>query len=52
VVNTAPTALGRNFVSGDFRAGTASNDENFDDSVAWISPNILINRMVSAGKLP
>ena len=24
----------------------------FDDLVVWISPNILINRMVSAGKLP
>ena len=24
----------------------------FDDLVIWISPNILINRMVSAGKLP
>jgi len=24
----------------------------FDDIVVWISPNILINRMVSAGKLP
>lgn len=24
----------------------------FDDIVTWISPNILINRMVSAGKLP
>jgi hypothetical protein len=24
----------------------------FDDIVTWISPNILFNRMVSAGKLP
>jgi hypothetical protein len=24
----------------------------FDDLVIWISPNVLINRMVSAGKLP
>jgi len=24
----------------------------FDDLVTWISPNVLINRMVSAGKLP
>lgn len=25
---------------------------NFDDIVIWLSPNVLINRMVSAGKLP
>jgi hypothetical protein len=24
----------------------------FDDLVAWISPNLLLNRMVSAGRLP
>ncbi|MDX9994318.1 MAG: type II secretion system protein [Rhodocyclaceae bacterium] len=24
----------------------------FDDSVAWISPNILFNRMIAAGRLP
>ncbi len=24
----------------------------FDDLVAWVSPNILFNRMVTAGKLP
>ncbi len=30
---------------------TGSPNE-FDDLVVWISPNILINRMVAAGKLP
>ena len=30
---------------------SATNGE-FDDLVIWISPNILINRMVAAGKLP
>lgn len=34
-----------NFVSHDFTP-------TFDDQVAWISPNILFNRMVMAGKLP
>ena len=24
----------------------------FDDIVIWISPNVLVNRMVTAGKLP
>ena len=33
------------FVSHDFTPA-------FDDLVVWISPNILINRMVAAGKLP
>lgn len=34
-----------NFVSHDFTP-------TFDDIVVWISPNILFNRMVAAGKLP
>ena len=34
-----------NFVSHDFTTG-------FDDLVVWLSPNILFNRMVMAGKLP
>ncbi len=39
------------FVSHTFTPSTAANGE-FDDLVTWISPNILINRMVTAGKLP
>lgn len=35
-----------NFVSHDFV------QNGFDDIVIWISPNVLINRMVAAGKLP
>ena len=33
---------------------TSSTDPNgeFDDIVIWVSPNILINRMVAAGQLP
>lgn len=34
----------------DFVSKVAAAD--FDDSVAWISPNILFNRMISAGRLP
>lgn len=37
------------FVSHTMSA-TAGND--FDDIVTWLSPNILFNRMVAAGKLP
>lgn len=36
---------GTTFVSHDFTP-------TFDDVVVWISPNILYNRMVAAGKLP
>ncbi len=41
----------RTFVSHEFAPSTAPNGE-FDDIVIWISPNILFNRMVAAGKLP
>lgn len=44
--NNANLALNDdNFVSHDF-------NPTFDDLVVWISPNILLNRMVTAGKLP
>jgi len=32
------------------RRGAATSE--FDDIVTWLSPNILFNRMVVAGKLP
>lgn len=41
----------RLFISQSPTPSTAANGE-FDDIVIWISPNILINRMISAGKLP
>lgn len=57
--NTAGTQLA---VSADAdEAENSNNDTNFvsktptatfDDLVAWVSPNILFNRMVTAGKLP
>jgi prepilin-type N-terminal cleavage/methylation domain-containing protein len=42
---TAGATFDRTFVSHDF-------SPTFDDVVVWISPNILFNRMVAAGKLP
>ena len=39
------TAIDRVFVS-------ASPGPNFDDLVTWLSPNILYNRMIAAGRLP
>jgi prepilin-type N-terminal cleavage/methylation domain-containing protein len=41
----------RVFVSHTPTASGSTNGE-FDDLVIWISPNVLINRMVAAGKLP
>jgi len=41
----------RTFVSRTITATGATATE-FDDIVIWISPNILLNRMVAAGKLP
>ncbi len=43
---TANLNADRVFVSHDFV------QDGFDDIVIWISPNILINRMVTAGRLP
>lgn len=33
-------------------AGAAGTGGEFDDIVVWLSPNILFNRMVAAGRLP
>lgn len=43
--------LANNFVSRTITAPGAGLAE-FDDIVVWVSPNILFNRMVAAGKLP
>ncbi len=42
---------GTNFVAKDPSSRTTGSGE-FDDLVTWISPNVLFNRMVSAGILP
>jgi prepilin-type N-terminal cleavage/methylation domain-containing protein len=43
--NVAGATFDNNFVSRDF-------SPTFDDVVVWVSPSVLINRMVTAGKLP
>lgn len=40
------------FVSRPFTDNPAAAGGAFDDIVVWITPNILLNRMVAAGKLP
>lgn len=42
---TAGPTFDRTFVNHEFTP-------SFDDAIAWISPNILFNRMVAAGRLP
>lgn len=39
------------FVSHELAPASAANGE-FDDTVTWVSPNVLYNRMISAGQLP
>lgn len=39
------------FISHDPAPAGAANGE-FDDIVVWLSPNILFNRMIAAGRLP
>ena len=48
----AGTGTGVTFMSRDPSGPGNSADEAFDDIVVAISPSILFNRMVSAGKLP
>ena len=40
------------FVSRPFTDNPAATGGAFDDIVVWITPNILLNRMVAAGRLP
>lgn len=47
----ATVAADRLFVAHDETPVSAANGE-FDDIVIWLSPNILLNRMVAAGRLP
>lgn len=47
--NTGPTVYYQRTPSEGTAAATGGE---FDDLVTWISPNILFNRMVAAGKLP
>ncbi len=47
----ASSADGRTFISRT-PTDAASTTGEFDDLVAWVSPNVLFNRMVAAGKLP
>lgn len=46
--NTGPTDYISRTVSDD----TAATGGEFDDLVIWLSPNILFNRMIAAGRLP
>jgi len=47
----ASSADGKTFISRTPTGPDAATGE-FDDLVTWVSPNVLFNRMVAAGKLP
>ena len=47
----ASSADGKTFISRT-PTGPGATTGEFDDLVTWISPNVLFNRMVAAGKLP
>lgn len=50
VANASPAGL--SFVTRTMSDNSAAVSGEFDDLVTWISPNILFNRMVAAGRLP
>jgi hypothetical protein len=68
IVSHGPNGLGAYNTSGVLIGGAAGEEltntgggatfishtptATFDDLVTWLSPNILFNRMVTAGKLP
>lgn len=47
-----PPAEDENTDNDSFFVSTAYSDENFDDLILWMSPYILYNRLISAGRLP
>lgn len=46
---TTTDYLNSTFVKKDY---DSEGTDAYDDMVIWISPNVLINRMITAGKLP
>ena len=50
---TATDYVGNVFIYRDFERDTSVNPPTqFDDMSIWISPNLLMNRMIKSGKLP
>jgi len=50
-VSSSTLASDRVFISHEPTPAASANGE-FDDLVVWLSPNILFNRMIAAGRLP
>jgi hypothetical protein len=49
---TGPDADETDNSNGNVNFVSKQMTPTFDDLVVWISPNVLFNRMVAAGKLP
>ena len=52
IAPTAANELANWTTSNDRVFVSATPSPSFDDLVIWISPNILYNRMIAAGRLP
>jgi prepilin-type N-terminal cleavage/methylation domain-containing protein len=52
IKNSNGNGNGKTFVSRIPTSNTTVTGGEFDDVVTWISPNVYLNRMVSAGQLP
>ena len=50
--NVTGDGTGETFIFREQSDNTSTSGGEFDDLVVWLSPNILFNRMVAAGKLP
>ena len=50
--NVTGDGTGKTFIFREQSDNTSTSGGEFDDLVVWLSPNILFNRMVAAGKLP
>lgn len=51
-MNASPDADEEDNANGDTSFVSKTQTQSYDDLVEWISPNILFNRMITAGKLP
>jgi prepilin-type N-terminal cleavage/methylation domain-containing protein len=55
IMNAGSTTLGTYAIKPstdrDF-VNTTYSEENFDDQIVWLSPYVLFNRLINAGKLP
>jgi type II secretory pathway pseudopilin PulG len=53
IMNAGDQTMSGYAIKDDYTfVSTTYSEENFDDQIIWLSPYVLFNRLVSAGKLP